>query len=205
MPRRAAFSSIAWPRAMSLRLSPRCQNRIVSSSRSRPGLAAGHDLPELGVQRLLRQLARLDMGAQRAERAAAALAPVVDDELVHDVRERELDRAHRPVGHDQRAGLDPLGAQQRLGLLEARRLDHDVGAAHDRLPRRRTRSRGGRGRARAARRRHRGSRAGASGCGSRRDRTGARAGGRSSRRCRARRCARARARPGARARARRAR
>src|SRR5579859_1959816 len=35
---RCAFASNAWPRAMSLVLRPRCQKRIVSSSRSRPGL-----------------------------------------------------------------------------------------------------------------------------------------------------------------------
>ena len=195
MPRRAAFSSIAWPSAMSLRLRPRCQNRIVSSSLSRPGLPPGDDLAELGVQRLLGELARLDVGAQRAERPAAALAPVVDDELVHDVGQRELDGAHRAVGHHQRAGLDPLGPQQRLGPLEPRGLDHDVGAAHDGLPVVAHASPGGRGRARAARRRPRGSRGAASARGSRRARRGGRAGARSSRPCRARRCGRARARP----------
>ena len=39
-----------------------------------------------------------------------------------------------PYGHHQRAGLDPLRPQQRLRPLEPRRLDDDVGAAHDRLP-----------------------------------------------------------------------
>ena len=46
------------------------------------GLQAGDDLAELGMQGRLRQLARVDMRAQRAELAALALAPIVDDELV---------------------------------------------------------------------------------------------------------------------------
>ena len=134
MPRRAAFSSIAWPSAMSLRLRPRCQNRIVSSSRSRPGLLPATISPSSACSVSLGELARLDVGAQRAERPAAALAPVVDDELVHDVGQRELDGAHRAVRDHQRARLDPLRPQQRLRALEPRGLDDDVGAAHDRLP-----------------------------------------------------------------------
>ena len=95
--------SSAWPSAMSVMRRPRCQNRIVSSSRSRPGFSAGDDLAELGVQVVLRVRRSLSTcGAQRAERQAlAALAPVVDDHLVHDVGQRELDRAHRAVGHDE--------------------------------------------------------------------------------------------------------
>ena len=72
------------------------------------------------------------MGAEAAEAATPALAPVVDDDLVHDGRERELDGAHRPVGHDQSSGLDPVGAQERLRLGQPSRLDDDVGA-FDRL------------------------------------------------------------------------
>ena len=39
IPIAAALASMAWPSAMSLSESPRCQNRIVSASLSRPGLA----------------------------------------------------------------------------------------------------------------------------------------------------------------------
>src|SRR5258706_548466 len=38
MPSLAALLSMAWPSAISLSDSPRCQSRIVSSSRSRPAL-----------------------------------------------------------------------------------------------------------------------------------------------------------------------
>ena len=92
------------------------------------GLHAGDDLAELGMQRLLAQLAGLDMGAQRAELAALALAPIVDHDLGHDVGQRQLHRAHRAVGHDEGAGLDPFGLEQRLRLRQARGLDDDVGA-----------------------------------------------------------------------------
>ena len=37
-PRALAFCSMAWPRAMSERESPRCQNRMVSEGDSRPSL-----------------------------------------------------------------------------------------------------------------------------------------------------------------------
>ncbi len=80
---------------------PRCQNRMVSSLALAAGLEAGDDLAQLGVQRRLGQLAGVDVRPQRAERPALALAPVVDDDLGHDVGERELDRAHRAVGHDE--------------------------------------------------------------------------------------------------------
>src|SRR5262249_13160949 len=96
------------------------QDRLRRRLAAGPG--AGDDLAELGVQGLLGQAARLDVRPQRAERPGAALAPVVDHQLVHDVRDAELDGAHRPVRHHQRAGRDPLGAQERLGPLEARGL-----------------------------------------------------------------------------------
>src|SRR4029453_17434933 len=73
------------------------------------GPEAGDDLAHLGMQGLLRQLAGVDMRAQAAERAALALAPIVDDELVGDVGQGQLDGAHRAVGHDEAGGLDPLG------------------------------------------------------------------------------------------------
>ena len=103
IPSRAAFSSIAAPSAMSESDRPRCQNRMVSSLVLAAGLEAGDDLAQLGVQRRLGQLAGVDVRAQRPERTALALAPVVDDDLRHDVGERQLDRAHRAVGHDERA------------------------------------------------------------------------------------------------------
>src|SRR5712675_1929358 len=65
------------------------------------GPQAGHDLAHLGMQGLLRQLAGVDMGPQAAEWTALALAPVVDDELLGDVGERQLDGAHRAVGNDE--------------------------------------------------------------------------------------------------------
>ena len=89
---------------------PRCQKRIVSSSRSRPGLRPATIWPSSACRLLFGQLPCVDVRAQRAERQALpALAPVVDDDLVHDVGQRELDRAHRAVGDDQRAVLDPCG------------------------------------------------------------------------------------------------
>jgi hypothetical protein len=99
------------------------------------GPLAGHDLSELGVQIAFVQAARVDMLAERSERQSlAALAPIVDHHLVHDVGERELDRAHGAVGHNQRARLDPGGHQHRLRGRQARGLDHDVGVAHAGLP-----------------------------------------------------------------------
>ena len=128
MPSRAAFSSMAWPSAMSDSDRPRCQNRMVSSSRSRPGLTPGDDLADLAVQGRLGQLALLDMGAQRAELSGLALPPVVHDHLGHDIGQRQLDRAHGPVRNDQRARLDPGGLQHRRWRRQARRFDHDIGA-----------------------------------------------------------------------------
>src|SRR5271169_4212335 len=55
-----------------------------------PRLETGDDLTKFRVQRLLRQLSGLDMGAQAAELAALALAPVVDNQFCHDVGERQL-------------------------------------------------------------------------------------------------------------------
>ena len=75
------------------------------------------------------------------KRPRLALAPVVDEHLVHDVGQRQLHRAHRAVGDDERGGRDPLRAQDRLGRGQARGLDHDVGAAHRLLDRRRRRGR----------------------------------------------------------------
>ena len=98
------------------------------------GLPADNNLGQLGMQRLLRELAGLDMRAQRTELAGAALAPIVHHDLGHDVGEVELDRAHGAVGHDERARLDPLGLEQRRRLLKTRGLDDDVGAADAALP-----------------------------------------------------------------------
>src|SRR5579862_9929370 len=69
------------------------------------------------------------MLAKCAERQSlATLRPVVDDDLVHDVGERELDGAHRSVGDDERAFSYPGRLQQRLRLAQTRSLDDDVGA-----------------------------------------------------------------------------
>ena len=168
MPSRARLRRASRGRARCRGCRPRCQNRIVSSSRSRPGLQPATIWPSSACSVSSRELAGLDVGAQRAERPRRALAPVVDHQLVHDVGQRQLDRAHRAVGHDQRAGLDPLGAQQRLRALEPRGLDHDVGAAHARLPVVGDDAPARRDRAAAARRSARGSRGGANGRGSRR-------------------------------------
>ena len=92
------------------------------------------DLAKLGVQGGRGQLSRLDVGAQCAEPAGGALAPVVDDDLGHDVGEGQFHGAHRAVGDHQGPGLDPLGAQQRLRCAEPGRLDHDVRALDARPP-----------------------------------------------------------------------
>jgi hypothetical protein len=86
------------------------------------------------VQRLSGQQPGVDVRAQRSEPPRRGLSPVVDDDLVRNLEQRELDGAHRPVWHHERAGVDPLGPQQRLRALEARGLDDDVGAADARLP-----------------------------------------------------------------------
>src|SRR4051794_13812614 len=99
-----------------------------------PRLGAADDLAELTMQRRLGELPRLDMGAQGSEHAALALSPIVDDQLVHDVGQRQLDRAHRAVRDDETALLDPFGLQERRWLLEARGLDDDIGVAQAALP-----------------------------------------------------------------------
>src|SRR5882757_4498145 len=48
-------------------------------------LETGDDLAEFSVQRGYGQFSRLDVSAQTAELAAAALAPVIDDELCHHI------------------------------------------------------------------------------------------------------------------------
>ena len=121
MPCSPALASIALPSAMSDSDRPRCQNRMVSSSLSRPGFRPATIWPSSACSVFFAQPAGLDMGAQRAELAALALAPVVDHHLLHDVGQRQLHRAHRAVGHDQRAGLDPFGLEQRLRLAAAAR------------------------------------------------------------------------------------
>src|SRR5579883_1914861 len=95
---------------------------------------SGNDLPELRMERRFGQLAGLYMGAQAAELAALALAPIVNDELDHDVGQRQLDGAHRPVRHDKGARLDPRRLQERRRLGEARGLDDDVSALDASLP-----------------------------------------------------------------------
>src|SRR5206468_6075094 len=55
---------------------------------------AGDDLSELGVEVVLVEPSAVDVRAQRAEAARPRLTPVVDDDLVHHVGQRNLDRAH---------------------------------------------------------------------------------------------------------------
>ena len=108
------------------------EDRLVVALSS--GLLAGDDLPELGVQVFLAQEALVDVCSEAAEPSLPALTPVVDDDLVHDRRERELDGAHRPVRHDESTGLDPVGAEERRRLGEPSRLDDDVRALDYLLP-----------------------------------------------------------------------
>ena len=94
-----------------------------------PRLQPCNDLAKLAVERLQSHLALVDMPAKRAEGATRlALTPVVDDDLVHDVGEIELKRAHRPVRNHEGALLHPARLEQRRRLGEAARLHHDVGA-----------------------------------------------------------------------------
>ena len=125
----------AWPSAISVMLRPRCQSRMVSAGRLPAGLQPGDDLAELGMEIRLGQLVRIDMPAQRPEgQPLAALPPIIHHHLVHDVGEGELDGAHGAVGHDEGAGLDPFGLEQRLGGGQARGLHHDIRPAHAALP-----------------------------------------------------------------------
>src|SRR5258706_6596060 len=98
------------------------------------GLQAGDDLAKLGMKRGFRELARFDVRAQAAERSRLALSPVVDDDLVHDVGQRQLDRTHRAIGDDQRTALDPRRLEERCRSLEPRSFDDDVSATHAALP-----------------------------------------------------------------------
>src|SRR3954452_20501601 len=98
------------------------------------GTLADDDLAELRMERVFFEPAAIDVRAQRAERSRTALPPVVDDDLVHHIGERDLDRTHRSVRDDEAAGLDPPRLEVRLGAFEARRLHHHVGSAQATLP-----------------------------------------------------------------------
>jgi len=89
------------------------QDALVGSLPAGP--VAAHDLAELRVQPLGGQPARVDVRAQRPQRAGVGLAPVVDHDLLHRVGQVELDRADGSVGNDQRPRADPGRAQERLG------------------------------------------------------------------------------------------
>jgi len=82
------------------------------------GPVTDDDLTELRVQVPRMKPTGVDVLPQRAERAGPRLAPVVDDDLVHHVGERQLDGAHGSVRDHETARLDPLRPQQRLGALE---------------------------------------------------------------------------------------
>ena len=102
-------------------------------------LAADDDLAQLGVERRGRQLAGVDMRAQAAELSALALAPVVDHDLVHDVGQRQFDGAHRAVGNDQRARLDPVGHETAARARRGARLRRRCRRRARRFPSRRSR------------------------------------------------------------------
>src|SRR5262249_43402725 len=94
-----------------------------------PGLQACNDLGELTVQRGRAEKLRPDVRSQRSEAIVlSALAPVVDEHLVHASEDVERERAHRPVRHQQPAAVEPRRAQDRLRRGQTRRLDDDVGA-----------------------------------------------------------------------------
>ena len=94
-----------------------------------PGLLARNDLTQLRVQRLLRQLARADVRAETAELAAFfALPPIVDDDLIHYIGQRDLIGTDGTVGNDKVARTHPCGPEQGLRLHQAGRLDHNIGA-----------------------------------------------------------------------------
>ena len=184
------MASSAWPSATSVVDSPRCQKRIVSSSRLAPRAQAGDDLPELGVQRLARERGPGRRGgAARRTGPAPAWPQSSTTTLSMIVGQRELDRAHRAVGHDERARARSTrcaaAARARAGGWPRRRRRR---RARSRLPVLGDGDRAAEVGLEALRRTPRGSPAGASGRGSRRGRGGGRAGARSSRRCRARRC-----------------
>ena len=170
---------------------PRCQNRIVSSGDSRPGLA-----PTTISHSSACRFSRVSLPASTCWRSAPnwprrALAPVVDDDLRHDVGQRQLHRAHRAVGNDQRPRRDPARLEQRRRRAQPRRLDDDVGSLDAAAPVRRSRRTAlPRSVRQPARERVAALAAGASARGSRRSRTAGRAAARSSRPCRARRCGR---------------
>ena len=103
------------------------QDPLVVALASR--LPSDDDVRQLAMEGLLGQQARANVGPQRAEGIVAlALSPVVDDHLVDALEQVELEDAHRAVGDEERARLEPCCLEQRLRLSEPRRLDHDVGA-----------------------------------------------------------------------------
>ena len=64
-------------------------------------------ISEFAMYVFARDAAAVDMPPQAAERTDQALTPVVDHDLVHDIGNVVLDRAHRAIGYDQRARPDP--------------------------------------------------------------------------------------------------
>ena len=137
IPSARARSTARQATATSVVASPRCQNTIRSPSLSRPGRRPGHDLAQLGVQRLRGQQPCPHLRPQRAEGVVgSALAPVVDDDLVERVEDVELQAcssSHTGIRSEHVA--EPLRAQDRLRPLEPRRLDDDVGAGDGLLDR----------------------------------------------------------------------
>ena len=184
--------------------SPRCQSRIVSSSRSRPGLRPATISPSSACSVASDSLPASTC-ARRLPNCPALHWPQSSTTILSMMSVSESSTALIvPYGTTNAPRLIHSVRSSGSGCCEPRRLDDDVGAAHARLP--------VVGRddglaevvRRAARRTRRGSPAGASARGSRRSRTGGRAGARSSTPCRARRCGRARGCPCARGASRRA-
>src|SRR5437879_1473444 len=74
------------------------------------------------------------MSAEAAELAALALSPIVDHEFGHDIGQREFNRAHRAIGDDEGALLDPFSLEHRRRFVETGCLNNDVGTFEAGLP-----------------------------------------------------------------------
>ncbi|SEF11488.1 hypothetical protein SAMN05444161_8586 [Rhizobiales bacterium GAS191] len=166
---------MAWPSAISESDRPRRQNRMVSSSLSCP-FEAGDHLAHLGMQHPLRELAGLDMRAQRPELAALPLAPIIDTSFAMR-RQRKLYGAHGAIGHHEGLFLDPQRLQHR-SVAARREVSTTISAPRTQLC-------FCRDRVTASRRRRRGSWRGANARGSRRNQRDGREDAHSNRRCRA--------------------
>ena len=92
---------MAWPRAMSVRLRPRCHSRIRSLSVSRPGRSPQTIWPSSAYSVSFDSRPESTCARSAPSGPGPGLAPVVDDDLVHDVgqaraRPRSSCRRGRP-------------------------------------------------------------------------------------------------------------